>query len=95
MKRNLFLLLLFLASLWSAGAVARNVVKTDVCVYGGTSAGVIAAYTAIQQGKKAVLIEPSHRIGGMTTGGLGPSTSTPASARNTARRGLSSPLSRR
>lgn len=71
MKRNLFLLLLFLASLWSAGAVARNVVKTDVCVYGGTSAGVIAAYTAIQQGKKAVLIEPSHRIGGMTTGGLG------------------------
>lgn len=43
----------------------------DVCVYGGTSAGVVAAYSAAQCGKSVVLIEPTEHIGGMTTGGLG------------------------
>lgn len=43
----------------------------DVVVYGGTSAGVIAAYTAKQMGKSVLLIEPGTRIGGLTTGGLG------------------------
>jgi hypothetical protein len=43
----------------------------DVCVYGGTSAGVIAAYTAAKMGKKVLLIEPGKHLGGLTTGGLG------------------------
>jgi len=43
----------------------------DVVVYSGTSAGVIAAYTAKQMGKSVLLIEPGIRIGGLTTGGLG------------------------
>jgi len=43
----------------------------DVIVYGGTSAGVIAAYTAKEMGKSVLLIEPGTRIGGLTTGGLG------------------------
>ena len=43
----------------------------DVCVYGGTSAGVIAAYAVAKQGKKVLLIEPGYRLGGMTSGGLG------------------------
>ena len=43
----------------------------DVCIYGGTASGVIAAYSAAQMGQKVILIEPSVRIGGMTTGGLG------------------------
>lgn len=50
---------------------AQTVVDVDVCVYGGTSAGVIAAYTAKKQGKTAVLIEPGKALGGMTSGGLG------------------------
>ena len=45
--------------------------KVDVCVYGGTSAGVIAAYTAKQYGKSVLLIEPGRHLGGMTSGGLG------------------------
>ena len=67
MKRIIFLLIVFISSTWNTTVIARTVLKTDVCVYGGTSAGVIAAYTAIQEGKKAILIEPTHRIGGMTT----------------------------
>lgn len=43
----------------------------DICVYGGTSAGVIAAYTAKMQGKSVLLIEPTKRLGGLSSGGLG------------------------
>ncbi|AHF14301.1 FAD-dependent oxidoreductase [Niabella soli] len=43
----------------------------DICVYGGTAAGVIAAYTAARCGNTVLLIEPGNWIGGLTTGGLG------------------------
>jgi hypothetical protein len=43
----------------------------DVCVYGGTSAGVIAAYTAAKMNKTVVLIEPGKYLGGLSSGGLG------------------------
>ena len=43
----------------------------DLCVYGGTSAGVIAAYSAAKSGLDVILVEPTEHIGGMTTGGLG------------------------
>ena len=43
----------------------------DICVYGGTSAGVTAAYTAARSGFRVALVEPTEHIGGMTTGGLG------------------------
>lgn len=46
-------------------------VEVDICIYGGTSAGVIAAYTASMEGKKVLLIEPGTHLGGMTSGGLG------------------------
>ncbi len=45
--------------------------EVDVVVYGGTSAGVIAAYTAKQYGKSVLLVEPGRHLGGMTSGGLG------------------------
>ena len=44
---------------------------TDVCVYGGTAAGVVTAVQVARMGKTVVLIEPSQHIGGMTSGGLG------------------------
>jgi len=43
----------------------------DVCVYGGTSAGVIAAYTAAKMGKRVILVEPGKHLGGLSAGGLG------------------------
>lgn len=48
-----------------------NEFKTDICVYGGTSAGVIAAVSAHRLGKKVILIEPSMHIGGLSASGLG------------------------
>jgi NADPH-dependent 2,4-dienoyl-CoA reductase/sulfur reductase-like enzyme len=38
-------------------AQSSKVINTDICVYGGTSAGVIAAYTAKKMGKTVILID--------------------------------------
>jgi len=43
----------------------------DVVIYGGTSAGVVAAVQAKKMGHSVLLIEPSRHIGGLTSGGLG------------------------
>jgi FAD dependent oxidoreductase len=45
--------------------------QTDVCIYGGTSAGVIAAYAAKKLHHTVLLIEPGYRLGGLSSGGLG------------------------
>ena len=43
----------------------------DVVVYGGCSGGITAAIQTARMGKKAILIEPTRFLGGLTTGGLG------------------------
>ncbi len=45
--------------------------RFDIVVYGATSAGIATAIQGSRMGKKVMLIEPSARIGGLTTGGLG------------------------
>ena len=42
----------------------------DICVYGGTSAGVVAAIEAARHSKSVVLVAPEQHLGGLTTGGL-------------------------
>ncbi|MBR2026735.1 MAG: FAD-dependent oxidoreductase [Alistipes sp.] len=64
------LLLVGVSSL-SAAPKVTAAKSVDICVYGGTSLGVIAAYTAKKQGKSVLLIEPTTHIGGMSSGGLG------------------------
>lgn len=43
----------------------------DVVIYGGTSAGITSAIQTSRMGKSVVIIEPTQRLGGLTTGGLG------------------------
>jgi len=43
----------------------------DLCIYGGTSAGVVAAIAAAKQKRSVLLIEPGRRLGGISSGGLG------------------------
>jgi hypothetical protein len=60
------------ALLLGASACGEQTTKeVDVCIYGGTSAGVIAAYTAQKNGKSVLLVEPGTHLGGMSSGGLG------------------------
>ncbi len=68
-KRVLALLLIVTCTRYSSAAQSNATV--DVCVYGGTSAGVIAAYTAKKMGKSVVLVEPGRHLGGLSSGGLG------------------------
>lgn len=56
---------LLLPSLLSAADSA------DVIIYGGSSGGITAAIQTARLGKKAILIEPTQFLGGLTTGGLG------------------------
>ncbi len=61
----------FLILLWSLQTISGQSKEYDIVIYGGTSAGVAAAIQSSRMGKSVVLIEPSGRIGGLTTGGLG------------------------
>lgn len=54
----------------SSGLNAGSI-DCDLMVYGATSAGVIAAYTARMYGLKVVLVEPGRHLGGLSSGGLG------------------------
>lgn len=59
----------FLLAAMTAAASAQP--AHDVVIYGGTSAGVAAAVQVRQMGRSVVVIEPSGRLGGLTSGGLG------------------------
>lgn len=43
----------------------------DVVIYGSTSAGIASAIQTSRMGKSVVIIEPTNRLGGLTTGGPG------------------------
>jgi hypothetical protein len=58
--------IIFTTSLFAA-APAPSV---DLVVYGGTSSGVMTAYSAAREGLHVVLLEPGDHLGGMVTGGL-------------------------
>ncbi len=66
----LFLLAL-MVTLFSACKSDQTQYAADVVVYGGTSAGIAAAIQTARLGKTVLLIEPTNRLGGLTTGGLG------------------------
>ena len=65
--------LLVFTSIWIPGCNQADVQETqfDIVIYGGTSSGVAAAIQSSRMGKTVVLIEPTSRLGGLTTGGLG------------------------
>lgn len=50
---------------------AEPVTATDLVIYGGTSAGVIAAVQAKNMGKSVVIVSPDKHLGGLSSGGLG------------------------
>jgi len=67
-------LLLFVSSPAASAAdhaAGGEPVGVDVCVYGGTSAGVIASLQVARMGKSVVLLEAGDHVGGMSVEGLG------------------------
>lgn len=62
-------LLLFITC--AAPPTEPEVLTYDVCVYGGSSAGVMAAYTASKLGKSVLLVSSDDHLGGLSASGLG------------------------
>ena len=52
-------------------ALTQILQNYDIVVYGATSTGISSAIQGSRMGKNVILIEPTNRIGGLTTGGLG------------------------
>ena len=50
---------------------AAPVVESDICIYGGTSGGIVAAVQAARMGKSVSLVVFGRELGGLTSGGLG------------------------
>src|SRR5690606_39909556 len=67
MKKIISVFMLFLMVQWTNGQSK----KYDIVIYGRTSAGVAAALQSSRMGKSVVLLVPTNRIGGLTTGVLG------------------------
>jgi hypothetical protein len=63
--------ILTLTVLLLAPLTALHAADFDVVIYGGTSAGVIAAVQAKKMGKSAVIVCPDRHLGGLSSGGLG------------------------
>jgi len=66
---SIIILALFVSILFENEIKSQN--EYDVVIYGGTSAGIAAAIQSSRLDKSVLLIEPTNRIGGLTTGGLG------------------------
>lgn len=70
-KTIFYFIFLFAIHILIVSCKINNANSYDVVVYGGTSAGVIAAVKSARMGKSVVLIEPGKHLGGLTSGGLG------------------------
>ena len=65
-------LISFVLSVYTSPLYSANTVQSyDVVVYGGTSAGVIAAVQAARMGKSVVIVCTDKHLGGLSSGGLG------------------------
>lgn len=64
-------LIIGLAMLGTGPLPGAETVPADICIFGGTSAGVIAAVQARHQGRTVIVAEPGGHLGGLTAGGLG------------------------
>lgn len=69
MIRRLKILLVLLVC--PAASLPASTNTADLVVYGGTSAGVIAAVQAARMGKSVVIVCPDKHLGGLSSGGLG------------------------
>lgn len=66
---NIKILTALLTVLFSL-SITANEYKADVCVYGGTASGIMAAVAAAKESKSVIVIEPSRWLGGILGGGI-------------------------
>ncbi len=62
--------LLVLLAVWVSCSGPEQEYSADVCVFGGTASGIMAAIAAAKQDKSVIVVEPSRWLGGMVGGGI-------------------------
>jgi hypothetical protein len=60
----------FLIFTYLSSVFGNNTPQYDICVYGESASGVIAAIQGARMGKKVVLISKNKHVGGLATSGL-------------------------
>jgi FAD-dependent oxidoreductase family protein len=63
--------LVLAAVLLSTIVTRAQIPAYDIVIYGGTSAGIVAAVQARRMGKRVVVVGPDAHLGGLSSGGLG------------------------
>lgn len=61
---------MILIALCAAVAAQGTTLKTEVCIYGESASGVVAAIQSARLGKKTLLISKNNHVGGLATSGL-------------------------
>lgn len=67
--KTTFPTLLAVFATWSSIMVAAETHRVDVCVYGATPSGIVAAVAAKQEGCSVLIVEPSRWVGGFSARG--------------------------
>ncbi len=65
------MMLIVIALFSCKGNEGNDGYESDIVVYGGTSAAVIAAVEAKKLGKSVIIVSPAKHLGGLSSGGLG------------------------
>lgn len=68
MKKNITILLLLFFSFTTS--ISASSTLYDICVYGESASGVVAAIQGARMGKKVVLLSKNNHVGGLATSGL-------------------------
>jgi len=55
-------------------------IQVDVCVYGGSAAGILSAVAAAREGYSVLIVEPVHKIGGLLGSGFRMQQDAPSGA---------------
>lgn len=82
MRKKICVLFVFLLTITSVKAQSTNKIENkditaDVCVYGATASGIMAAIAVKKEGKSVVLVEPSRWVGGILGAGIKPQQDCP------------------
>lgn len=68
MKKNITILLLLFFSFTTS--ISASSTLYDICVYGESASGVVAAIQGARMGKKVILLSKNNHVGGLATSGL-------------------------
>ncbi|MCP5116655.1 MAG: FAD-dependent oxidoreductase, partial [bacterium] len=61
---------LCIGALFTTAAAARQRLSVDVCIYGATPSGILAAIAVEREGRSVVVVEPGKWVGGILGAGL-------------------------